>query len=184
MLGTIGKDFKYKIIDNFLSQEELELFKNYCFFKHRSNQSNFDLTTDSMETNADTYFGSDPLMEYLLLQKQKLVEKESGLKLFPTYSFWRMYTKFASLKKHKDRESCEISITVQIDSDGTKWPIYMDGKEHVLKNGQAIIYLGIEIEHWREQFKGDYQAQCFLHYVNADGVYKNFKYDKRFDLGI
>ena len=184
MLGIIGKDFKYKIIDNFLSEEELQLLKLYCFFKHRSNQSQFDNTTSDTACNADTYFGNDYLMESLLMHKKKLVEAESGLQLFPTYSFWRMYTKFATLRKHVDRQSCEISITVQIDSDGTEWPIYMDGKKITLKNGQAVIYLGRELEHWREEFKGDFQTQCFLHYVNANGMFKDFKFDKRIDLGI
>ena len=123
-------------------------------------------------------------MESLMMSKLPLVQKESGLDLFPTYSFWRMYTKFASLEKHTDRPSCEISVTTQISSDGTEWPIYMDGKECIIKNGQAIIYLGMEIEHWREEFRGDYQAQCFLHYVNANGIYRDFKYDKRFNIGV
>jgi hypothetical protein len=180
MLGIIGKDFKYKIVDNFLSAEELLLLKKYCFFKHRSNQSKFD---SCINDNADTYFHTDYLMESLLLAKQNLVEKESGLNLFPTYSYWRMYTKFADLKKHKDRPSCEISLTVQISSDGTDWPIYMDGKEIILKDGQAALYLGREVEHWREEFKGDYQAQCFLHYVNSNGEFSNYKFDNRLDVG-
>jgi hypothetical protein len=180
MLGTLGKDYKYKIVDNFLSEDELKLLDKYCFFKHRTNMNNFDIKQD----NGDTYFHSDYLMESLLLKKKKLMEKECKLSLMPTYSFWRMYTRFADLKKHKDKPSCEVSVTIQISSDGTEWPIYMDGNKFTLENGQAIIYLGTELEHWREEFKGDYHAQCFLHYVKSDGKYTDFKFDKRMDVGI
>ena len=123
-------------------------------------------------------------MESLLLKKKKLMEKECKLSLLPTYSFWRMYTRFADLKKHTDRPSCEISATIQISSDGAEWPVYMDGNKFILENGQALIYLGEEVEHWREEFKGDYHAQCFLHYVKSDGKYTDFKFDKRMDVGI
>jgi hypothetical protein len=68
-------------------------------------------------------------MESLMVNKLELMQKETGLELFPTYAFWRMYTLHADLKKHKDRPSCEISVTVMIGSDGTPWPIYMDGTE-------------------------------------------------------
>jgi hypothetical protein len=179
MLGTLGKDFKFKKIDNFLSKEELKLLQKYCFFKHRTNQNSFDFKNK----NGDTCFYSDNLMESLLVNKQKIMEKETNLNLLPTYSFWRMYTKFADLEKHKDRPSCEISVTIQISSDGTEWPIYVDGKKNILENGQALIYLGQDLEHWRDEFKGDYHAQCFLHYVNADGKNVDFKFDKRIDIG-
>ena len=33
------------------------------------------------------------------------------------------------------------------------------------------------------KFKGDYCANVFLHYVRKDGVYKNFKYDQRINIG-
>ena len=32
----IGKDFKYKIIKNFLNKDEIELLKNYCVIRHRN----------------------------------------------------------------------------------------------------------------------------------------------------
>jgi hypothetical protein len=95
-----------------------------------------------------------------------------------------MYTVNADLKKHKDRPACEVSVTVMIGSDGTKWPIYMDGTELNLEPGDAAIYLGCEIEHWREKFKGDWQAQTFLHYVDKNGLNKEWVKDKRLLYGI
>jgi hypothetical protein len=112
------------------------------------------------------------------------MEKETGLELSPTYAFWRMYTKFADLKKHKDREACEISVTVMIGSDGTDWPIFIEGNKLNLKPGDAIIYLGCELEHWREEFMGDWHAQTFLHYVEKNGPFKNEFKDRRMLWGM
>jgi len=174
-MGNI-KDFKYKIVKNFLVKEEIKLLVDYCRIKHRINFNSFDFAQNN---NGDTFFYADPLMESLMVNKLNLMEKETGLELLPTYAFWRMYTKFADLKKHTDRESCEISVTVMIGSDGTKWPIFMNGIQIELEPGDAAIYLGCEIEHWREEFNGDWHAQTFLHYVDKNGPNKEWFKDKR-----
>lgn len=174
-MGNIKK-FKYKIIKNFLNVEEINLLVQYCRIKHRINKTSFD---DFQSDNEDTYFYGDPIMESLLINKLPLMEKESGLNLLPTYSFWRMYTINANLEKHKDREPCEISCTVMLGSDGTKWPIIIDGKELDLDPGDAAIYLGCDLIHWREDFKGDWHAQTFLHYVDKDGPNNHWYKDKR-----
>jgi hypothetical protein len=174
-MNTI-KNFKYKIIKNFLTKEEIKLLTDYCRIKHRLNFDSFQIHYNN---NGDTSFYADPLMESLMVNKLDLMQKETGLQLLCTYAFWRMYTVNADLTKHTDRESCEVSVTVMIGSDGTPWPIFIDGKECNLKPGDAAIYLGCELEHWREEFKGDWHAQCFLHYVDANGPNKEFKKDKR-----
>jgi hypothetical protein len=179
-MGSI-RDFKYKLIKKFLSQEEIKLLTDYCRIKHRLNVDSFDVQQND---NGDTFFYGDPLMESLMINKLNLMEKETNLKLIPTYAFWRMYTMFADLKKHKDRESCEVSVTVMINSDGTKWPIFMNGTEINMEPGDAAIYLGCEIEHWREEFKGDWQAQTILHYVDKNGSNKELFKDKRLIYGI
>jgi hypothetical protein len=173
-MGTI-RDFKYKKIENFLTQEEVDLLKVYCVIKHRFNFDSFDKTN----CNHDTHYYGDPLMESLMVKKKKLMEHHTGLPLLPTYSFWRMYTLFADLKKHTDRDSCEISVTVKIASDSIKWPIFIEGKPIELNQGDAVIYLGRELEHHREEFKGDWHAQAFLHYVDKNGPCAEWALDKR-----
>lgn len=179
-MGSIGKDFKYKIIKNFLTKDEVKLIGAYCEIQHRLNTSNFDSRQSS---NCDTFYYADYLMESLLINKKPLMEKETGKKLLPTYSFYRTYTKFSELKKHTDRPSCEISVTVNIGGDGTDWPIYMDGTPLHLDKGDAGVYLGCEVSHWRNEFEGDYQHQAFLHYVDKDGINKNYCLDNRELLG-
>ena len=36
-------------------------------------------------------------------------------------------------------------------------------------DGDGVVYKGCDIEHWRNEFEGDWHAQTFLHYVNKNG---------------
>tara|TARA_R110000822_G_scaffold310547_2_gene443930 strand:- start:272 stop:835 length:564 start_codon:yes stop_codon:yes gene_type:complete len=176
-MDTIKK-FKYKRIRSFLTPSETGILKDYCRIKHRLNNSIFD-TGAVGGTNLDTYLYADPIMESLLVNKNSQMEKLTGLSLKPTCSFWRMYTKFSELESHKDRPACEISVTINLGGDGTSWPIYIEGNKINLKPGDAVIYLGCDLSHWREEFKGDWQAQTFLHYVDANGPFADHWKDKR-----
>ena len=147
---------------------------------------------------------SDRLMETLLATTIPVMEKKTGLKLVPTYSYTRLYKKGNILRRHKDRPSCEISTTLNLGGDN--WPIFIDptGSDNVidefkeihkpsapkgikvdLKPGDMLIYSGCELEHWREPFEGQLCRQVFLHYNHADGQFaKSNLYDKRPMLGI
>jgi len=182
-MGILKKDFKYKKVDSFLNQNEIDLCKYYLNIRHRINNTSFDEPQMASST-CDSYWYADPLMEALLILKLKKMEEETGLELFPTYSFSRVYTYGAVLDKHKDRPSCEVSVTTMIGSSGEEWPIFIDGVKVNLKPGDAVIYLGCEVEHWREEFKGDWHMQSFLHYVDKNGPYSHFQLDERPLLGL
>jgi len=147
---------------------------------------------------------SDRVMETLLVDTIKVMQKKTGLRLVPTYSYCRLYRTGNILKRHKDRPSCEISTTLNLGGD--PWPILIDptgsdnvideyknihkpgapkGVEVNLKPGDMLIYSGCELEHWREPFQGKLCGQVFLHYNHADGQFaKSNLYDKRPMLGI
>ena len=127
------------------------------------------------------------VFELLLLQKLQEVEALSGRRLHPTYSYARLYEHGDILENHIDRESCEISVTVTLDFDGDVWPIYMgDSVEKSnpskieMNVGDAVLYRGMDKYHWREKYvEGKWQAQVFLHYVDADGPHAEWAFDKR-----
>ena len=178
-MDVLGKD-GYKVIKNFISQDQCEFLQHYCKIRHQLNFEQFDAVTDY-----DTGIYSSYGMESLMLQKQKDVEEHTGLKLFPTYSFWRMYTNESTLGIHTDRPSCEYSATIMLGSDGTPWEFVAGDKPYIQKPGDAIIYRGCDIPHGRPKpYEGDWHAQVFIHYVNADGPNKDFKFDKRQTLGL
>ena len=142
-------------------------------------------------------------METLMLKCQPAMEKATGLKLYPAYTYARIYKKGDELKRHKDRFSCEISTTMNLGGDD--WPIYLEpnpkkggvkpgigyvsdntkGVRIDLKPGDMLVYSGCELEHWREKFKGKECVQVFLHYNNrkTPGA-KNNMLDKRPHLGL
>ena len=142
-------------------------------------------------------------METLMLKCQPQMEKVTGLKLYPAYTYARIYKKGDILKRHKDRFSCEISTTMNLGGDD--WPIYLEpdpkkggtkpGQGYVsdntkgiridLKPGDMLVYSGCELEHWREKFKGKECVQVFLHYNNrkTPGAKDNM-FDKRPHLGL
>lgn len=125
--------------------------------------------------------GADLPFETLLKMHKPQVEELTGLELFPTYSYSRIYTTGNTLPKHRDRASCEVSVSVKLgDTSDYNWPIFMDGKEVYLDDGDAVIYKGCEVEHWREELQhpGYYLGQVFLHYVDKNGPNAEFKYDK------
>jgi len=141
---------------------------------------------------ADTFAHySDVAMETLMLKCQPIMEKTTKLKLYPSYTYGRVYKKGDILKRHKDRFSCEISTTMNLG--GHPWPIYLEpsgetGKKGVkvdLKPGDMLVYRGCELEHWREKLKGKECVQVFLHYndVKTKGSRENI-FDGRKHLGL
>jgi len=122
--------------------------------------------------------------DQLLVDLLPHFEKHCGKKLYPTYSYARLYVPGEELTKHTDRPACEISATITLGFEGNVWSIYMDGKKVDMAVGDAILYRGMDVEHWREKYtEGQWQAQVFLHYVDANGPHKDEKYDNRGLLG-
>ena len=159
----------------------------------------------------DCYFRyADWVMDTLLQYTRPLMEQKTGLKLVPTFTYARAYTKGNILWRHSDRNSCEVSTTINLGGD--LWPLYIDptGTQSVIKSwfgekgeecevkpnaptgvrvdlkpGDMMIYAGCDLEHWREKFEGELCVQLFLHYNDVNGPLgkTNFQ-DERPVLGI
>jgi hypothetical protein len=164
---------KYKLIKNFFSKEELNIFEKYSYNKIDEYK---DFVKDPQSFSPAWY--QDCLATALLDVKLPFVEKESNLKLSPTYSYWRYYIFGASLKKHLDRDACEISISACMKKYDD-WPIIIEGSTFELEEGDAVLYAGSHQEHGRPGiYKGEGMAQLFLHYVNKNGPNSEYAYDK------
>ena len=162
---------EYKLIKNLFSEEELEIVKKYCYNKLDCK----DYILDSQSFSPAWY--KDPLMTAFLDNKLPKVEEESNLKLFPTYAYWRYYVFGATLKKHTDRPSCEISVTACIKKYDN-WPLIIEGETFELEEGDAFLYAGCDQKHGRPGiYKGEGMAQLFFHYVNQNGPNKHYAYD-------
>jgi hypothetical protein len=208
------KKDRFTVIEKAIDPKIANFVYNYFLMKRQVARTMFDaryispFTTefgvwnDEQVPNTYSHY-SDIAMETLLLAVQPIMEKQTGLKLIPTYSYARIYKKGDILHRHKDRFSCEISTTLNLGGD--KWPIYIEkdpkkggvveGKGYItdntkgikvdLKPGDMLVYRGNMLEHWREEFKGTDCGQVFLHYNNAStkGAKDNI-FDKRKHLGL
>ncbi len=164
----------YKAIKKFFNQDELNILQKYCYNKLDAVDNH---NIEDIQCFSPSWY-YDALMTSLLDIKLPLVEKESKLKLFPTYAYWRYYIFGGKLKTHTDRPSCEISVTACIKKEDN-WPIVIEGTSFELEEGDAVLYAGCEQKHWRPGvYKGEGMAQVFLHYVNQNGPHTKHAYDK------
>lgn len=182
----------YEVIRNVISKDLLDHLKIHfqmtreLEFFHAREKNNFAFGDEQSPNSFSVY--SARFFESLALQLNNRMSQITNLKLYPTYTYARIYYKGAILEPHKDRPSCEYSSTLCIDSTHI-WDFYIkdrSGKEKVLKlnPGDMCVYSGCELEHWRKPYEGEMQMQCFLHYVNSEGPYADYKYDKRPMMGI
>jgi hypothetical protein len=139
-------------------------------------------------TRAAGIYG-DGLFETMLDRLRPSIEAATGRRLHPTYSYARMYRLGDALIRHRDRAACEISVSLcvgQAPAD-PPWPLFVEGAAGAyaakLLPGDALVYRGIDLPHWREPFAGERAAQAFLHYVDADGPHADQKFDGRAALG-
>lgn len=118
-------------------------------------------------------FYNDQIMAALHHELLPTVEELTGLKLFPSYVYFRSYRQGAVLAPHTDRPACEISTSLTIADDGSGWPLFAknpDGNlmQADLAPGDMLLYRGCECEHWRDEYQGSRQVQVFFHYVDQN----------------
>jgi hypothetical protein len=126
----------------------------------------------------------DPAFDGLLEYLRPRIEQHSGLSLHATYSMFRLYRHGNRLRRHRDRPACEITVSLNIgQTPGEPWPIYVEGSAGsygaLLAPGDALVYRGIDLFHWREPYNGHQLVQVFLHYVDRAGPHADQKFDGR-----
>lgn len=130
---------------------------------------------DSQIPNAKSIMDHEVVFETLQERLWPTVEELVGEELIPTYSYARLYSNGDVLEPHKDRPACEVSMTIQLGrSHNYAWPIYMEGCRADMVEGDAVIYQGCDIEHWRNKCDGPedyYSGQVFIHFVRANGPF-------------
>ena len=115
---------KYQVIKSAVSYELANFALNYLLLKrdatrfmyennlHLSQSPILGTWTDKQIPNTYSCYG-DFVMDTLLVKMLPVMKQETGLDLIPTYSYTRAYKKGDTLRRHKDRPSCEISTTLK-----------------------------------------------------------------------
>lgn len=137
---------------------------------------------DSQVADAPNGYG-DGAMEALLLRLLHRIEGLLDRRLYPSYSYYRVYRHGDALERHKDREACEISVSITLDYEAeNRWPLWVGtpgGAQPIeIPRCSGLLYEGTEVPHWREPFAGKWAIQTFLHYVDQNGPYAEHRFDQ------
>lgn len=167
------------LVPKFIPLEICKFVTHTLLLKHAQH----DIPGDPQVAGSIAIGRGEPVCETLLEMAWPEMERMVGEPLIPTYSYARVYANGNELKKHTDRPSCEVSMTIQLGrSHHYSWPIYMGNQRIDLGEGDAVIYPGMDVVHWRDKCDGPpdyYSGQVFLHFVKANGVHKEWAGDKR-----
>ncbi|AMO43056.1 ferrochelatase [Cyanophage S-RIM32] len=168
----------FQIIRNFIEPEKaLALHDEFLKFAQY-----YRFSGDGSCAKSYSLYNYLPAVEMLTHQTNRVSELY-GESLIPTYGYCRTYKKDGDLKRHTDRPSCDVSITLHLGGD-QDWDIWIETPEKkpvsvLLQPGDAMLYLGCVATHWREPYEGEFYTQMFLHYVRTHGPYAEFFFDNQ-----
>jgi hypothetical protein len=121
-------------------------------------------------------FGTARIPEYekVLNDLTPIIKQKTKLdNIVVENSYTRIYFNGSDLKKHKDREGLDVTLSVCTFSDIDKpWPLYVEddtGKIHTVETnpGDGALILGTRYNHWRDPLivsEGKMVIQSFYHW--------------------
>lgn len=179
----------YLIVRDIIEPNELicELPKERGQITYKGDIDNFQHLPIENQVNGSLSRYSYPKYKQSHIFLKNKIESIIGKKLYRTYYYDRFYFSDQELKKHTDRDACEISISIHIGSNlSIPWNFELisllgEHKKISLNPGDGVIYKGCDVLHWREKMpknknilqlfsnKTLYYHQAFFHYVLSDG---------------
>ena len=184
-LAAVFAQQRYVVVPGMIAPHEAAALSEHMDGLDRDGQL---IRTDEQVPQTPCTYGAIE-MERLLGRLGPKMEFLTGLRLFPTYSFARIYKHGDVLKVHRDRAACEVSMSLNLGQEPEDpWPLWLRTHEGqdvpvLLRPGDALVYRGIELAHWREAYPGQRLAQVFLHYVDRNGPHAGQIFDRRAGLG-
>jgi hypothetical protein len=175
----------YAVIDAMVPQDRVARLRDRLAAREKA--GTLLMIGDQLVPNTPTVYG-DAETDALMQDIKPLIEAHTGLQLHPTYSYARIYKKGDTLAPHRDRPACQVSISLNLGQEpDTPWTLWI-GDENApfaakLRAGDALLYKGMDLTHWRDAYEGERLFQVFVHYVDANGPYAGEKFDSRASLG-
>jgi hypothetical protein len=118
---------------------------------------------------------NEPTARFLHHQLAALINRVTPEPVKPSYCYLSVYKSGAALKRHIDRPQCAWNVSLALDMDPEMdrteaWPIYLEvggrARDVRLGLGDAVIYRGTTIPHWRDELpQGQTATVCFYHFV-------------------
>ena len=159
----LKRDNRY-VVDEFISKEAASYL--HKILKHDIEMYPNEFKKETHKVSKDNYL---PLVA-LMCEKTAWLNVAMAEAMLPTYAKATMYSKGAYYTKHKDNSACELTIAIQLSE--SKWAFNLQHSEEevahiIVKPGDAIIYEGHTLEHWRETpLEEDECSIAYLHYVS------------------
>ena len=166
------------LIPKVLSKEECSVLSEELFYLYDTKQTH----NDNRCPISDAVYGAK-LHKNIAYKLIQAIQQHTGVKLFLTFVYSRIYRKGEILKIHTDREECEYSVSVTLGHSGiNSWEMFIkdyDDKIHKFTPdiGDLIVFKGNSMNHWREQFTGEWQTQAIFSFVNSKGKLHYFVND-------
>lgn len=162
-------DNNFLFVPKFITAEEAENLAQEFYIAQRDQK----LVLDPQCPSSPAAYNLMPCVK-LLVKKVPHISALVKEDVLPTYTYGRIYVPGEVLARHRDRDACEISLTVNLQHSGKDWPIFIENPSGekvslILKPGDAMLYLGCLAAHWRDKFEGEVCVQAFMHYVLANG---------------
>jgi len=184
---TLYEEKGFEIKKGFIPPFFAQYLRNYFDLLHRNDQ--VPNKGDKQVAKSVGIYG-DSAFDTLMLMCLPMVEQTVGKKLLPTYTYARIYFNGADLLPHLDRDECEHSVSLSLGGSAEAlWPLWFKNGEAepeyaAMYEGDAVIYQGNKVHHWRDAFEGETQFQLFMHYVEAEGEHKDQLFDTRPYIGL
>ncbi len=165
---------KYTVLRGILPPVQLAAFRNY-FGELRA--AGFMIFND-LQVSLRHAIHNDALSIYFHEQLAPLVSLAVGESVKPSYVYSATYVEDAVLEPHTDRPQCEFTMSMQIGyepeletGEVSPWALCLDDLhgnkiETFLANGDAMIYKGCELVHYRDALSKNHQStSIFFHFV-------------------
>lgn len=179
-------EFTPVVIEDTITPEALKCISDYYKFGIENNHFPFgDRQSKRYKSR------NDPVSRMLHYEMLPLIEKVTGEKLHPTYTYASLYVKGADLPLHSDNFSCFRTVSFLLDKpEGANWNIYVHKKKQPVKHkgryhidnppydecvacdlerpGGLMMFDGTDHLHFREPLEHDYYNLLLLHYKQVD----------------
>lgn len=163
------------VVCDILNDQEMSDLKNHLK----------DLQTITRDSDYQRVLGASDYIDNLAIEKFSPIAKElfkdDSLKM--TYSIYCKYDNPRShLRRHRDDNACTYTLDYCVSAK-TTWPMWVENKEYLVAQNAALVFLGEDQTHWREDFpdpRNNVVELLFFHFAPKDHWYftKGPKYAK------
>lgn len=171
----------YKVIKGYVSPRKAKALAKDFIEYTANNQIQTAFEFEGLVRNANDRYNY-PTHLNILSRKTADISKILGADVNPAYTYTRVYGTGGVLEKHKDRKSCEVSLSIHLNGD-KPWAFCIENLEGeevevILEPGDAILYDAPNANHWRNgEYEGEAYCQTFHHYVYVDGEFTDYAFD-------